>query len=165
MVGWQGRLDAGARICPEGRRPRGFVGARLPAPQERRSGQRSLLVQPGRQDRVPGTSGCGMARHRERVARVDRRCRPWAERIMRRVDKSIWERLTRVATRRSRHGVPMALDDFYSDSYPAEKKTAGKGKEESTTYLGSYSGGRLARSLQVAPAESLLAQIADRRSP
>ena len=40
-------LDAGPRIRSARRRARGFVGARLPASQGRRSGQRSLLVSVG----------------------------------------------------------------------------------------------------------------------
>ena len=38
MVGREGRLESSARICTAGRRPRGFVGARLFAPQGGRSG-------------------------------------------------------------------------------------------------------------------------------
>jgi hypothetical protein len=55
-----------------GRRLGGLVGARLPPPQGRRSGQRSLLVQPGWQARLPRTAGCGMAQHREKLAGVER---------------------------------------------------------------------------------------------
>jgi hypothetical protein len=43
-----------------------------PASQGRRSGQRSLLVQPGGQARVPGAAGCGVAKHSEGVAEISR---------------------------------------------------------------------------------------------
>ena len=40
--------------------------------KEADSGQRSLLVWPGRQARLPGTTRCGMARHREGFVGVGR---------------------------------------------------------------------------------------------
>src|SRR5438445_513135 len=68
VVGWQGRLEAGARIRSTGRRRRGFVGSRLFTPQGRRPEQRRVLVQPGRQASVPGAARFGMAQHRESFA-------------------------------------------------------------------------------------------------
>jgi len=48
------------------------VGARLPASQGRRSGQRSLLVWPGKQARLPRTTRCRMAQYRESVVGTNR---------------------------------------------------------------------------------------------
>jgi hypothetical protein len=72
MVGCQGRLEAGALIGSAGRRPRGFVGTRLPASQRRRSEQRSLLVWSGGQASLPGAAGCRMAKHRQSVGGITR---------------------------------------------------------------------------------------------
>jgi hypothetical protein len=63
MVGCQGRLEAGSRVGSAGRGPREFVGARLPAPQGRRSEQCKILVRSGWQARLPGNAGCGVDQH------------------------------------------------------------------------------------------------------
>jgi hypothetical protein len=68
----KGDWDASARIRSAGRRHRGFVGARLPASQGRRSRQRSILVQPGGQARVPGAAGCGVDEHCDSFAGIER---------------------------------------------------------------------------------------------
>jgi len=47
------------------------MGTCLPAPQGRRSGQRSVLVQSCRQARLPRPTGDRMAQHRDRLAGID----------------------------------------------------------------------------------------------
>jgi len=77
MVGCEG-----PRVCPAGRRPRGFVGARLSASQGRRSEQGHVLVWSGGEARVPTITRCGMAQHRERIAGVDIDVRPSQARML-----------------------------------------------------------------------------------
>ena len=72
VVGCEGRLGTSPRVCSTGRRRRGVVGARLPPPQGRRSGQRNILVWSGGQARLQRRTRCGMAEHRERFAGIDR---------------------------------------------------------------------------------------------
>jgi hypothetical protein len=75
-----------------------FVGARLPASQGRRSGQRSLLVRSGGKARLSGTTGCGMAQQRDSFAEMLTKLIPfvapavqWAERIMRKIDNVFFQ--------------------------------------------------------------------------
>ena len=69
---WDARAIGRERTNPPSRTkaPR-IVGSRLPASQGRRSGQRGVLVRPGRQARLPGATRCGMAQHCERIAEVE----------------------------------------------------------------------------------------------
>ena len=52
--------------------PEGSWVACLPASQGRRSGQRTLLVRSGKQARLPRTTRCGVAQHREGIAGIER---------------------------------------------------------------------------------------------
>jgi len=71
VAGCQGRLDASTRIRSAGRRQGWLVGSRLLASQGGRSGERSLLVQPRRQARVPRVTRRRMGQHRDASARND----------------------------------------------------------------------------------------------
>ena len=64
----KGRLDASTRIRAAGRGRRGFVGARLPSSQGRRSEQRGVLVQPGWQARLRHIARFRVARHHHSLA-------------------------------------------------------------------------------------------------
>ena len=72
VVGGQGRLEARAPIRPAGRRRRRVVGSCLLASQGGRSGQRGVLVSPGRPARLPGAARCRVAEHSESVAETVR---------------------------------------------------------------------------------------------
>ena len=70
VVGREGRLDASTRIRSAGRRRRGIMGSRLSSSERGRPEQCRLLVQPRRQARLPRTTRCGVAEHRNSFAEI-----------------------------------------------------------------------------------------------